>query len=120
MTKPMASQTMSRHQFSGGSENISIRQVRMPMIGMNGTHGQRNGRSAFGYFLRMINTAVQTMTKASSVPMLVRCSSASMGSSPAATQTQIPIRMVDFHGVRNFGWTSAKNRRENRAARGHG
>src|SRR5437660_10822090 len=117
MIRPRAIQTKSRSQFAAGSENISIRQLSTPMTGMNGTHGQRNGRSAFGYFLRMMSTARQTMTKAKSVPMLVSSSSASSGRKPAMTMTPQPMRMVDFHGVRNFGWTSAKNFRETRPSR---
>src|SRR5437764_8621739 len=109
MAKPMAIQTKSRSQFAAGSENISIRQLSTPITGMNGTHGQRKGRAAFGYFLRMISTARQTMTNAKSVPMLVSNSSASSGRKPAMTMTPQPMSMVDFHGVRNFGCTSAKN-----------
>ena len=45
----------------------------MPRIGTTGTNGQRNGRSASGSIRRMISTAAQTITKANSVPMLVRC-----------------------------------------------
>src|SRR2546423_15604967 len=117
MTNPISSHTSSRHQFSDGSENISMRQESTPMTGMNGTHGQRNGRSAFGYFLRMMRTARQTMTNAKSVPMLVSSSSASSGRKPAMTITPAPMRMVDFHGVRNLGWMSAKNFRETRPSR---
>src|SRR5216683_5362998 len=109
MNRPMAIQPNSRTQLSQGSENISIRQLSTPMIGTNGTHGQRNGRSAFGYFLRMINTAAQTITNANSVPMFVSRSSASIGSKPAMTTTPEPMRMVAFQGVRNFGCTSPKN-----------
>jgi hypothetical protein len=39
---------ISRYQFSAGSENISIRQVRMPATGTNGLSGARKGRSASG------------------------------------------------------------------------
>ena len=51
------------------------------MIGTNGTHGHRNGRAAFGFVRRMMRTAAQTMTNASSVPMFVRWSNASIGGS---------------------------------------
>src|SRR5205085_5614507 len=101
----------SRYQFSVGSENMSIRQLSTPMIGMNGTHGQRNGRSAFGYFFRMMSTAAQTMTNANSVPMFVSSSSASSGRRPDMMMTATPIRIVAFHGVRKRGWTSPKNDR---------
>src|SRR5260221_2256377 len=107
MMSPMASHTNSRSQFAAGSENISIKQQRIPMTGTKGTQGQRKGRSAFGYFRRMIRTAVQTMVKANSVPMLVRSSRASRGRKPARTMTNAPMSIVDFHGVRNLGWQSA-------------
>src|SRR6185436_7101472 len=103
MIRPRAIQANSRHQLADGSENMSIRHESTPMTGTNGTHGQRNGRSALGYFLRMISTAAQTITKAKSVPMFVRWSRASIGRKPAMTTTPQPIRIVDFHGVRNFG-----------------
>ena len=44
----------------------------MPSIGTSGTSGQRKGRGMSGSVRRMISTAAQTMTKASSVPMLTR------------------------------------------------
>src|SRR5262245_24860704 len=99
---------MSRYQFSTGSENINNRHERMPSIGTIGYNGARNGRSALGLVLRMINTAAQTITKANSVPMLVMCSSASIGRNPVRVATNTPTRIVDFHGVRNLGCTAAK------------
>src|SRR3954471_8671141 len=103
MSRPMMSQMMSRYQFSAGSENISSRQVAMPKIGTSGTNGARNGRFAFGFVLRMTMTAPQTMTKAKSVPMLVISASIESGMKPAIAATKMPVKMVDFQGVRNFG-----------------
>src|SRR5512135_3689461 len=106
MQKPIASHTMSRHQFSAGNENISTRQQKMPAIGTNGTQGDRKGRSASGCVLRMMSTAEHTMTKASSVPILVSSASTRNGRKVAIVPTNKPVRIVDFHGVRNFGWTA--------------
>ena len=75
---------------------------------MTGTSGQRKGRCASGLVRRMISTAVQTTTKANSVPMLVSSSRASIGNSPARMATKMPMAMVLFHGVRKVGWMSAK------------
>src|SRR5437016_14620153 len=103
MINPRASQMMSRYQFSAGSENISSRQMRMPRIGTRGTNGARNGRSAFGFVRRMTMTAPQTMTKAKSVPMLVISARMLSGMKPAIEATKMPVRMVDFQGVRKVG-----------------
>ena len=66
------------------------------------------GPRRLGLVFRMMSTAPQTMTKANRVPMLVRCSRASMGRKPARRPTKRPMRMVLFQGVWNRGWTSAK------------
>src|SRR3989338_8034815 len=108
MHNPITSQTTSRHQLAAGRENISSRQDAIPRIGTTGTHGQRNDRSAFGLILRMMSTAAQTTANANSVPMLVISRSASIGRGPAPTATNDPMRIVVFHGVRNFGWTLPK------------
>ena len=83
-TRPIASQTISRSQLSAGSENISIRQrgcrgSAPPAPAGSGTAARRSG-----FVLRMISTAAQTITKANSVPMFVRCSRASIGRKPAS------------------------------------
>src|SRR5215475_2647571 len=101
---------MSRYQFSAGSENISNRQVRTPRIGVSGTSGARNGRFALGFVLRITMTAPQTITKANSVPMLVISARMLSGMNPAMEPTNSPVKMVDFHGVRNLGWMSPKKR----------
>src|SRR5580692_8755768 len=108
MIKPIAIQMISRYQFADGSENMSIRQVNIPRIGTTGYSGARNGLAASGLVRRMISTAAQTIKKAKRVPMLVRSSSASIGRKPVKMATNAPIKIVDFHGVRNLGWTSAK------------
>ena len=81
----------------------------MPRIGVAGKSGARNGRSAFGCVRLITSTAAQTMTKASSVPMLARSARISSGRKPPIAATTTPVRIVVFHGVRNLGWTAPKN-----------
>src|SRR5260370_10187963 len=99
MIKPAISQMINRYQFSAGSENIRRRQVRIPRIGTSGTNGARNGRFAFGFVLRMTNTAPQTITNANNVPMLVISARILSGISPAIEATKRPVRMGDFQSV---------------------
>ena len=99
---------INRYQFSAGSENISSRQVRIPRIGTSGTKGARNGRLALGFVRRMTNTAPHTITKANNVPMLVISARILSGMNPAIDATKRPVRIVDFQGVRNFGWMAPK------------
>src|SRR6266850_5948328 len=99
----MSNQMISRYQFSAGRENINSKHVRIPRIGTSGTNGARKGRTAFGLVLLMTSTAPQTITKANSVPMLVISAKMLSGINPAIEATNSPVRIVDFHGVRNFG-----------------
>src|SRR5437867_1241220 len=99
---------INRYQFSAGKENINSKQVRMPRIGISGTSGARNGRAAFGLVLRITITAPQTITKANNVPMLVISARMLNGRKPAIDATNSPVRIVDFHGVRNVGCTAPK------------
>src|SRR6185312_8513565 len=98
-----SSQMISRHQFSAGSENIKSKQVRIPRIGTSGTSGARNGRFASGFVLRITSTAAHTITKANRVPMLVISAKRVSGRNPAIDATKMPVRIVDFQGVRNLG-----------------
>ena len=108
MRNPIPSQINKRHQFSTGRENIKIRQQTIPAIGTKGDQGARKGRSACGWVLRMISTAAQTITNASKVPMFVNSASIRSGSNVAIAPTKTPVRIVDFHGVRNFECTAPK------------
>ena len=90
----------------------------MPRIGVAGTKGARNGRGAWGLVRRMIRTAEQTIANARSVPMLTRSARMRRGMNAATVPTKIPVRMVDFHGVRKRACTAPKNpvgRRPSRA-----
>src|SRR5207244_964918 len=108
MLKPITNQIINRYQFSAGSENINNKHVRIPRIGTKGTSGARNGRFASGFVLRITRTAPQTITKANRVPMLVISARMPSGRSPAIVATNKPVRIVDFQGVRHFGWTAPK------------
>src|ERR1051326_4744059 len=99
----MGRQMISRYQFSAGSEKIKRKQGAIPRMGTRGTNGARKGRLASGLVRRITITAPQTITKANNVPMLVISASMLSGIKPAIEATKRPVRMVDFHGVRNFG-----------------
>src|SRR5664279_5830208 len=111
MKNPIASQMMSRHQFSAGRENIRSVQVRMPRMGVRGTKGALNGRGAFGFVRRMMRTAAQTTTNATSVTMFTSSARTRRGRKAARVDTKIPVMMVDFQGVLNLSWTAAKKLR---------
>lgn len=51
----------------------------------------------------MIQTPAQTITKASSVPMLTNWPKSPMGTTAPTTATHSPTMAVDFQGVRNRG-----------------
>src|ERR1041384_6742608 len=108
MTNPIKSQMISRHQFSAGNENINSRHVSMPRIGVSGTNGARKGRFAFGLVLHIPSTAAQPITNANGVRMLVISAKRVSGKTPAIDATKTPVRIVDFQGVRNFGWIDPK------------
>lgn len=57
------------------------------------------------------STAMQTTTKAKSVPMFVSSASRSRGSSAAPSPTHTPFRIVVFHGVPNLSWMSCDDGR---------
>src|SRR4029453_16331201 len=113
----MASQAMSRHQFSGGRENIRMRQVMIPRTGVTGENGTRNGRSASGWITRMMRTAAQTTVNAKRVPMFVRSARMRKGRKAAPMATATPVRMVAFQGVRYLSCTAPKKDGEERPAR---
>src|SRR5579859_2363636 len=75
----------------------------MPRIGTSGTSGVLNGRGRSGRRLRNMITAPQTITNASSVPMLTIWPRLPIGTSEPKMAAPNPVTAVDFHGVRNFG-----------------
>ena len=96
MTRPMASQTTSRNQVSKGINTIMPKQVRIPSIGIKGTSGTLNGRSALGsVFLRM-SMPTQTIRKASKVPILVISPTTVIGTKAANKAMNMQSMMFDL------------------------
>ena len=99
MTMPMASHITRRYHVTLFKLAISPRDTTMPSIGTNGTMGVLNGLGKSGRRLRRIMTAPQTMTNASSVPMLTICPKLPIGTSEPNTAAPKPVTAVAFHGV---------------------
>jgi len=101
---PITIHTMSRSHVSIGSPAISASATSAESAGTNGTSGVRNGRWRSGFLYRSTMIPIDTMTKASSVPMLTRWPRMSIRVNPAASATATPVTMVVMCGVRNRGW----------------
>jgi len=80
--------------------------TRIPIIGTNGTHGVLKGRASSGRRTRRIHTPAQTITNASSVPMLTSSPKMPIGMSEAKIATKIPTVMLEIQGVRKRGCTA--------------
>lgn len=90
----MAIHPNNRHQVSAGKEIICTRQIAAPNKGTNGTKGVLNALGALGDdFLRMI-TPIDTITKASKVPIDTNCPNKPIGKSPANIIDKIPVTHV--------------------------
>jgi len=63
----------------------------------------RNGRGRSGRDRRSTTIPIDTITKASSVPMLTSAPSVPMGVSPAAIATAAPVAIVEMCGVWKLG-----------------
>ena len=85
------------------SEAIMAKQTRMPRIGTSGTNGVLYGRGISGCVRRMIMTPTQTITNASSVPMLVMSPRLESGTKPGEEADEDHEDRLERHGVRNFG-----------------
>ena len=106
MTMPMARQPIMRYQVRALSPNMSASDTNIPMMGTKGTQGVLNGRGRSGRRTRKIQTPAETITKASSVPMLTSCPNWPMGITPPMMATKTPTMICVFQGVRNLGWIS--------------
>src|ERR1035437_2591706 len=102
-TNPRHNQPRNTSQVSRCSASMSASDTSTPMMGTNGTHGVLNGRGRSGSRTRRIHTPAQTIVKANRVPMLVSSASVETGNDAASVATQIPTRIVEMYGVRNFG-----------------
>src|SRR6202050_2519029 len=99
MNIPKMSHTIKRIQVAAGKLAINPRETRTPIIGTNGTQGVLNGRGKSGRRRRRIHVTAETITKASSVPMLTSSPQMSIGRKAAKNATQVPTKMVAIHGV---------------------
>jgi len=95
MTIPIMSHTTSRSQVAAGKLAISPKETTTPMIGTKGTHGVLKGRGKSGRLRRKIQVPAETITKASSVPMLTSSPRMSMGTNAAKKATKIPTKIVE-------------------------
>ena len=89
-------------------------------MGTKEPSGARKGRSTSGWVRRMISTAAQTITKASSVPIFTSSARMRSGRNAPMSATQKPVRIVDFQGVRKRLVDGAEKSRRQQAVAGHG
>ncbi len=82
----------------------------MPRIGTTGTNGVLNGRCKSGRRTRSTHTPAQTITNASSVPMLVISFKMPMGRMAGRKATKTPTTMDEIQGVRKRGCTAPAQR----------
>ena len=85
---------MSLSQVSPGRERINQNAASIPAIGVNGTHGVLNGRGMSGRLRRSTHTPAQTITKASSVPILTSSPRIPIGIRAAKNATKMPTIVV--------------------------
>src|SRR5262249_3964911 len=113
MSMPRINQTTRRIHVGLVRVSIKPSDIRIPMIGVKGTHGALNGRSRSGLRRRRIHTPAETMTNASSVPMLTISVSTLIGKDAARAATKNPTVRVEIQGVRKRGWTELNIRGNN-------
>ena len=96
---PIIIHNTKRAHVSKGKENICDRQITIPAIGTNGTHGVLNGRGVSGCVLRKKSIPPHTITKAKRVPILTNSPNMLIGSAPAMMAAAPPVMMVVIYGV---------------------
>src|SRR6266516_3368576 len=99
----MTNQMMSRSHVRHDSEIIRANADSTPMGATNHTAGALNLRTSSGSRTRSTNTPIETITKASSVPMETRLAASRIGKIAAKNATTTPVTMVVIHGDWNFG-----------------
>src|ERR1700732_813856 len=105
----MINQMINRAQLTQPSLYIMYPFEITPSTGTSGTHGVRNGLGWPGLVYRKTITEIDTITNASRVPMFTILPISSMGVRLPTIAARSPTRIVFFQGVRNLGWTAAKN-----------
>src|SRR5712691_234548 len=109
MTIPAANQKISRSHVRHGSENMRARAETAPAGATNQIHGVRNARFSLGSRTRSTMIPIDTITKASSVPIETRLLASRTVSSDATKATATPVTIDVIHGVRNVGWMRLTN-----------
>src|SRR3954452_1403257 len=103
----MTIQARNRSQVSTLRLSIRYRQASADRIGTTGDHGTRNLRSRSGLVRRSTGTAIETRTKANSVPMLTRSASVVSFTHAAMITTAVAYSSVIRTGVQVRGLTLA-------------
>ena len=86
---------ISLSQVSPGNANICMKQTNAPRRGTNGTQGVLNGRGASGSVFRIIKMPIQTIIKASNVPMDTSSPKSPMGNMPAINAVKKTVISVE-------------------------
>src|ERR1700756_5903397 len=104
----MIGQITRRVQVLGSRNPIWAKQKKAPTIGTNGTSGVLNSRGTSGRVARSTITLIQTITKASKVPIETNSLSTPIGKRPAKVAATIPVTAVVTCGVLKVEWTFVK------------
>ena len=99
MTNPIAIHIISLAQVSHGKESICRIQIPAPKMGISGTHGVLNGRGISGFFTLRMMIPMQTMAKASNVPIETSSPRILIGRIPASISATKPVMRVLTYGV---------------------
>src|SRR5260370_32993640 len=99
----MTNQTTKRRHVGHGSAAISASAESAPAGATNQTHGGVNLRGRFGSRTRSTTTPIETMTKASNVPMEQRLPAYRTLKTAEKIATPTRVTIERSHGVRNRG-----------------
>src|SRR5262249_1566313 len=102
-------QTTRRIHVSRGRKSIRPKEERAPKGATSQTKGVLKRRGRLGSRTRRTKTPIDTITKASNVPILQRSPAAPTGRTPPKIATITPVTIVTSHGVLKRGWTLLTN-----------
>jgi len=91
---PIAIHIISLAQVSQGNESIWRIQIPAPKMGISGTQGVLNGRGISGFLTLRMMIPMQTMAKASKVPIDTSSPRILIGRIPASTRATKPVMRV--------------------------
>src|SRR5213082_3010100 len=100
---------ISRRHVVHGSETMRYAADRAPSGATTKTAGVLNARGRLGSRTRSTITPIDTITKASSVPIDTRLPASRTVSRDATMATTTPVAIEVMYGVWNFGWTLLTN-----------